>query len=88
VIAGASFGDDNKGQIIITTGAGPTAGHLIDVTFASGYTQPIVVISPAADGSGSLQVYASASVAGFTIFAAIAPTAATLYAFDYIVLGP
>jgi hypothetical protein len=78
-------GNDAVGQVNITTGAAPTAGSLVHVTFHSPYeVQPILVVSPL-DQSPPPNWYVTVDTNGFDIVVGTAPKANTNYPFSYFI---
>jgi cytoskeletal protein CcmA (bactofilin family) len=80
-------GSDTAGTVSISTGSSPPAGCFVTVNFAVKFgSTPHVVISASNSSAGSLDYYTNRSTTGFSICTANAPTAATAYSFDYIVV--
>jgi hypothetical protein len=78
-------GNDAIGQINITTGANPTPGTLVHVTFAAEYqTQPIIQASPL-DQAPPPDWYLQIDQEGFNIAVGVAPAPNTNYPFTYFV---
>lgn len=79
-------GSDTSGTININTGANPTAGCFINLTFAQRFTnKPHVLISPVNKAAGQLQYYVTRDNNGFSVCTANVATARQSFAFDYFI---
>jgi cytoskeletal protein CcmA (bactofilin family) len=80
-------GSDVAGTITINTGGGPPAGCFVTISFTHNYNAvPHVVISPSNSKAAGLNYYTNRSVSGFSVCTLNAPSAASTYLFDYIVI--
>lgn len=81
-------GNDTRGTVSATFGAGAAAGDIVSITFTSAFANPpIVIISPANAVAAALQAFAgTGSSAGFTIGTGIAGTSGQTAEFNYWVI--
>jgi hypothetical protein len=69
------------------TGAGPTGGCYLTVTFNRPFTNtPHVIISPIGSAAGSMEYYVdNRTTTGFKLCSNNAPAANATFAFDYFI---
>lgn len=81
-------GFDIAGTLAITTGTTPAAGQIAGITFAHTYgTAPIVQVIAKDAATQALGLFVTVAATGFSVRCANAPTAATTYNVDYLVVG-
>ena len=81
-------GSDTAGSVTVNVGGSPSSGTLASVSFLNAYeSEPHVVVTPVGSSAGSLDWYITRSATGFTINTNNAPSAATSFSFDYVVLN-
>jgi hypothetical protein len=80
-------GSDTSGTFNMHTGAGPTAGCYLTITFNRPFSgAPHVIISPVGSAAGSMDYYANNRTStGFQLCSNNAPAANATFAFDYFV---
>ncbi len=81
-------GNDTAGTITITTGgSGTAAGEMAIVTFQKAFgSTPKVQLTPVNAAASNLRYFATKSSTFFTINSSTAPSAGTVYIFDYFVV--
>lgn len=81
-------GSDTAGTITINVGGSPATGTLASVNFVNSFgNEPHVVITPVGASAGSLNWYINRTATGFTINTNNAPSSASSFSFDYIVIN-
>jgi cytoskeletal protein CcmA (bactofilin family) len=80
-------GSDTTGTINFHTGAGPTPGCYITITFNRPFSStPHVIISPVGSAAGSMDYYVNnRTTTGFQLCSNNAPAASQAFAFDYFI---
>jgi cytoskeletal protein CcmA (bactofilin family) len=80
-------GSDTTGTFNMHTGAGPTGGCYLTVTFNRPFTNtPHVIISPIGSAAGSMEYYVdNRTTTGFKLCSNNAPAANATFAFDYFI---
>jgi len=80
-------GTDTAGNVNVNTGVSPSAGCLVQITFAQSYaTTPYIALTPVGQAAGSSGYYITKSYTGFSI-CENNPPANTPMSFDYQVIG-
>jgi hypothetical protein len=81
-------GNDSCGSVFLKTATAPRAGEVARVDFQTNFfAVPVVSISPANQQAAAAPVYATATVSGFSIFAARPLLARQEYIWNYQVPG-
>ena len=80
-------GNDQAGTVTLTTGANPTAGALVKITFKKAYGKaPKVVTTPANDKAAAIQYYYESATGEFSIRSVGATDASTIYKYTYLIV--
>lgn len=81
-------GSDTAGTITINVGGSPGTGTLASISFLNAYeSEPHVVVTPVGASAGSLDWFITRNESGFIIQTNSAPSSATSFSFDYIVIN-
>lgn len=81
-------GTDTSGEVNVNTGVSPSAGCLVDITFAQSYaTVPYISLTPVGQAAGdNIGYYITKSYTGFSV-CANHPPADSPMSFDYTIVG-